>query len=112
MPDTPAGWFPALARFCGHATKSVSEWAQHLRISQRNREPMEVNLLFMDECIDESKSVLTGVLVRIEDSSAIRMDLYAMLKDRVKPHPGMVNLAPPELHGSKMLTPAQELRKR
>ena len=77
MPALPAGWFPVLTRLLGYTTKSVSGWVRHRRISQRDREAMEVNLLFMDECIDETKSVLTGVLVRIEYASAIRMDLDA-----------------------------------
>lgn len=64
---------------------------------------METSLFFMDECIDDSKSVLTGVLVPIEELNAVRADLYTILKGRIEPQPGMINVSPPELHGSKML---------
>jgi hypothetical protein len=41
MPDTPAGWFPVLTLLLGYATKSASEWVQHRRTTQRDREARE-----------------------------------------------------------------------
>jgi hypothetical protein len=41
MPDMPNGLFPVLTLLLGYATKSVSEWIQHRRISHRDREARE-----------------------------------------------------------------------
>jgi hypothetical protein len=41
MPDTPAGWFPVFTLLLGYATKAVSDWLQHRRTSERERQARE-----------------------------------------------------------------------
>ena len=38
MADTAAGWFPVFTLVLGYATKAVSDWVQHRRATERERE--------------------------------------------------------------------------
>jgi hypothetical protein len=76
---------------------------------------MELNFLFMDDCHGNEKKLkttsLTGLIVSVDMYPQLRTQFYNLMKWSINPETNVINLDPPELHGSKMLLNETDERK-
>jgi hypothetical protein len=68
-------------------------------------DPPSLSFVFIDDTHHPKTKLysLTGVFVPVSQYRAVRDDFYAILKPFIQPEPNVVNLQPPELHGSALL---------
>lgn len=73
---------------------------------------MDVNFLFLDECICNETAIasLTGLLIPVDKYSAIRASFYETLDWAIKPAESTMGF-PPELHGCEFLRGESDDRK-
>ncbi len=74
---------------------------------------MNLNFLFLDECYNDEMNVssLSGLLIPANKYIELRNKFFKNLEEAIKPQEGVINLRPPELHGSNLLRDADDKTK-